>query len=392
MKSSSQSRVVVASPRLKNGSSEITENGAHADSNAFQLLSLFCGPGGLDEGFKRAGFCTRLAYDIDLEAVRTFNLNHCHDGHAEIAHQKDLRDLTLRGLLRSAGENFAPVGIIGGPPCQSFSVANVHQSDEDTRHGLPAVYASLIKRVNNHKPVSFFLFENVPGLLSLKHLHRFEKLKVQLTNAGFEISEKRLNAADFGVPQWRERVFIVGINRQLHPAAKWHWPNGDGERKTVAQVIGHLPEPIYNQRGMDPALIPFHPNHWTMVPRSRKFSQEGALTEGQAWGRSFRTLAWAEPSWTVAYGNREVHVHPNGKRRLSVYEAMLLQTFPHHYVLTGNISAQIRLVSEAVPPQMGFALATAIRDCLEPFIAEKRAPKLPAEATAVGSRPMGKAL
>lgn len=81
-------------------------------------------------------------------------------------------------------------------------------------------------------------------------------------------------------------------------------------------------------------------------------------------GRSFRTLSWDKPSWTVAYGHREVHVHPDGHRRLSVYEAMLLQTFPKSYRLTGNISAQIRLVSEAVPVRLAWHIALSIKRSL----------------------------
>ena len=91
---------------------------------------------------------------------------------------------------------------------------------------------------------------------------------------------------------------------------------------------------------------------------------KGMLAEGQSWGRSFRTLYWDRPSWTVAYGHREVHVHPHGHRRLSIYEAMLLQSFDHGYKLTGNISNQARLISEAVPPRLAWYIATRIRQIL----------------------------
>lgn len=331
-----------------------------------ELLSLFCGPGGLDYGFKRAGFSTRIAFDIDKECVATFNHNHAHD--APIAYQRDLRELTMQEVFALTGDDFAPMGVIGGPPCQSFSVSNVFQSENDPRHDLPAVYAQLLKDLNAHKPLSFFLFENVPGLLGPRHIHRYEQFKAMFAAAGFEIYEKTLDAMDFGIPQQRERIFIVGINRKLHPNEVWNWPVATTpekhQRRTVRQVLSGLPEPIHNEKGLDPGSIPFHRNHWTMVPRSKKFTTDGMLEEGQAWGRSFRTLAWDEPSWTVAYGNREVHVHPSGKRRLSIYEAMRLQSFPSDYELTGNISAQVRLVSEAVAPEMAFLLALSIRSAL----------------------------
>lgn len=326
-----------------------------------ELLSLFCGPGGLDLGFRRTGFRTRIAFDIDQESVNTFNRNHANG--RPVAFRRDLRDLTVDEIFETTGP-FQPVGVIGGPPCQSFSVSNVFQSDDDPRHDLPAVYASLLAKINRRHPISFFLFENVPGLLGKRHIHRYEKFKELFREAGFEISERLLDAQNYGVPQQRERIFIIGINRAIHPQVEWRWPPERSERLTVADVLRNLPEPIHNEKGLDASNIPHHPNHWTMVPRSKKFSIPGMLDEGQAWGRSFRTLKWDEPSWTVAYGNREVHVHPNGRRRLSVYEAMLLQSFPPTYQLTGNISSQIRLVSEAVAPQIAFYLALSVRLCL----------------------------
>lgn len=339
---------------------------AKAQNTGLQLLSLFCGPGGLDEGFKQAGFCTRIAFDIDQECVNTFNRNHHFPDRKNwnVAHKEDLKNLTPERIFELAEEKIAPVGVIGGPPCQSFSVSNVHQTEDDPRHSLPEIYARLLKKLNKRKAISFFLFENVPGLLGDRHKHRYEQFKSLFKEAGFNIFEERLNAVDFGVPQDRDRVFIVGINRELHPKNEWKAPPRENRIRTVRETIEDLPDPIFNEKGFPPDEVPVHPNHWTMVPRSKKFSTPGALEEGQAWGRSFRTLVWDQPSWTVAYGNREIHVHPSGRRRLSIYEAMLLQSFPKNYVLTGNISAQTRLVSEAVAPRMAWYLATSIRQCL----------------------------
>lgn len=326
------------------------------------LLSLFCGPGGLDEGFRQAGFSTWLAFDNDVDCVNTFNANLA--GEIPTAYRKDIRDLTIPNLDSLAKEPFLPVGVLGGPPCQSFSVSNVHPRENEPRHNLPLAYAKLLKLLNERSPLSFFVFENVPGLLGEKHRHRYEQFKKSFQRAGFELYENTLDAQRYGVPQERERVFIVGINKTKHPAARFEWPEPEKHRFTVRDFIYRLEEPVQNESGLDPKTFKVHPNHWCMVPRSKKFSTQGALTEGQARGRSFRTLAWNEPSWTVAYGNREVHVHPRGHRRLSIYEAMLLQSFPHSYVLTGNISAQTRLVSEAVPPRLGWHLAVSIRRSL----------------------------
>jgi DNA (cytosine-5)-methyltransferase 1 len=327
-------------------------------ANGLELLSLFCGPGGLDEGFRQAGFSTRMAFDNDQECVNTFKLNHAN----ATVEKEDIRNLTAARLDQLAGTSFKPVGIIGGPPCQSFSISNVHQSDEDPRHDLPMEYARLLKELNKRNPISFFLFENVPGLLGRNHQSRYELFKRNFMEAGFDLHENMLDAINYGVPQIRPRVFIVGINRKFHPRAVWNEPAKEESRpRTVREVIGGLPEPIVNSNGLNPDEFPVHPNHWTLVPRSSKFRRIGMLKEGQMIGRSYRTLKWDEPSWTVAYGHREVHVHPNGKRRISIYEAMLFQTFPRDYRLTGNITAQVRLISEAVPVRLAWHLAVQIR-------------------------------
>lgn len=324
------------------------------------LLSLFCGAGGLDEGFRQAGFTTELATDIDKEAIATFRRNHKN---ARVF-PCDVRALTVEKLDTQLGRTVKPVGVLGGPPCQSFSVSNVHQRDDDPRHGLPEAYAALLKDLNLRNPISFFVFENVPGLLGKKHRARYDAFKTLFADTGFDVEDNCLNAQYYGVPQDRERVIIIGINRTLHPDAVLRWPDQEDRIRTVREFIYGLPEPLCSQPGPEASEPPVHPNHRCMVPRSDKFRTENALVEGQACGRSFRTLAWDKPSWTVAYGHREVHVHPAGRRRLSMYEAMLLQSFPTNYQLTGNISAQVRLVSDAVPPRLAWHVAYAIRRSL----------------------------
>ncbi len=129
---------------------------------------------------------------------------------------------------------------------------------------------------------------------------------------------------------------------------------------TVADAIGELPPPLYFRRGLAAKDIPYHPNHWAMNPKSPKFYKD-FLKSRNSTGRSFRLLEWDKPSCTVAYGHNEVHVHPSGQRRLSVYEAMLLQGFPKDYQLLGTLTDQFRQVSNAVPPPLAEALGKSIR-------------------------------
>lgn len=341
----------------------------------FPILSLFSGAGGLDLGFARAGFEIRLAIDISDAAVKTYRRNH-PDTRVE---QLDLLEVTPEELLALWDEcaSEAPLGIVGGPPCQAFSVSNVHQREDDPRRLLVDRYAEIIATFAREKGIAFFVFENVPGLLTGRHKARFEAFRHACEKAGFRIYAKVVDAANFGLAQYRRRIIVVGIHERVGGDG-FDIPEGDRKPLTVRDVIGHLPEPWYYRPGLDPSKNPVHPNHWTQQPKSPKFTTKGALVPGTRLGRSFRVLQWDAPSWTVAYGHREVHVHPNCHRRLSVYEAMLLQGFPPDYVLEGTLSQQITLVSDAVPPPMGEAIARA----LSSWLARNSRDSMPAVASA----------
>lgn len=327
------------------------------------LLSVFCGAGGLDLGFEKAGYDVALAFDIRVDSVRSYNHNRVRD--KAIAHHLDVRTLSVALLDELHGEEFRPSGIIGGPPCQSFSRANKSQTADDPRRELPFVYAQLIADLNARHPLPFFAFENVTGLTEEPHRERFLELIKKLEDAGFSVTETVLNAINFGVPQNRARVILVGLNKESFKGRKWVPPspvNALAHDLTVRHAIGKLPEPTYFRRGLNSKDIEHHPNHWCMVPKSSKFKTEGALSAKKNRNRSFKTLDWDKPSLTVAYGNREVHVHPLLHRRLSVYEAMLLQGFPEDYELLGSLSSQITQVSEAVPPPMAEGIARALKE------------------------------
>lgn len=326
--------------------------------NAPSLISLFSGPGGLDEGFRQAGFRTLFAMDIDKAAVSTHRRNHPEAQ----ALQLDITALTVEDIVsywEERAQGAVPHGVIGGPPCQSFSYANTNQSEADKRHDLPYHYARILKGLNERYGLDFFVFENVPGLKAL-HTERFEAFKRHFQDAGFHLFEAGLEAWLYGVPQLRPRVFVVGINRDKYPLLEFKFPEPTcQEPRTVRDAISGLPAPAFFAKDLDPDTIPIHPNHWCMVPRSPKF-YDGTLSRAGKFGKSFAVLNWDKPSLTVAYGHREVHIHPDGTRRLSVYEAMLLQGFPSRYRLLGTLSDQIRLVSEVVAPPVAYHVAMAI--------------------------------
>lgn len=255
----------------------------------------------------------------------------------------------------------SPVGIIGGPPCQGFSRGNARANPDDPRNLLPFKYADILAELNERSQIHFFVFENVMGLMNRVHIERFRAIERRFEDAGFNIFPQELNAHSFGVAQNRRRLFIVGLNSTLHPNIKFEFPKGRGPRHCVRDAIEGLPAPAFFRRGITGEEIPHHPNHWTMTPKSPKLG-DGASTDG----RSFRKLLWDQESPTVAYGNREIHIHPDGGRRLSVHEAMLLQGFPRSYKLWGNFGQQVTQVCNAVPPPVARALARRIRKTLWP--------------------------
>jgi DNA (cytosine-5)-methyltransferase 1 len=334
------------------------------------VLSLFSGCGGLDKGFLDEGFDPLLAIDHNKAAVATYRRNFA----GTVVRQLDLSVLKGADLIQMWEEvsPLPPVGLIGGPPCQAFSQGNVSRYQDDPRRKLVNQYARLLRSLNRKFHLPFFVLENVPGLLSPRHKSNYLKLVDSCERTGFVVHPFLLDAKDFEVAQTRKRAFLIGLNQDLFSTeTKLLLAKSDTPKRTVACEIRGFPEPQYFDRRWYSEEIPFHPNHWTMNPRSQKFlhSRPQSFSKG---GRSFRVLDWDSPSWTVAYGNREVHIHPDGHRRLSVYEAMRLQGFPKDFVLEGTLSDQYRLVSDAVPPPLARAIAKALRELLSQTAATPR--------------------
>lgn len=300
-----------------------------------------------------------MACDNSQAAVNSYNRN-VKRKVAQVADLSDDGAVAFRKLVRQQLAAQQIEGIIGGPPCQGFSRGNASADPNDSRNRLAFRYADILTMLNTKNRIKFFVFENVMGLTTARHLVRFRAIRQSFLDAGFRIFHQELDAQDFGVPQHRRRLFIVGLNARRFPKVEFTFPNGTGERQTVKDAIYGLPVPTFFDRTQRSADIPYHPNHWTMKPKSAKLIQSASSTDG----RSFRQLAWNAVSPTVAYGNREIHVHPDGGRRLSVHEAMLLQGFPRDYTLAGNFSEQITQVSNAVPPPVAQAIARSIRQLL----------------------------
>jgi DNA (cytosine-5)-methyltransferase 1 len=320
-----------------------------------RIISLFCGAGGLDWGFHQEGFQVPLAIDISEAAIRTHKRNF-GTTHSVAADLIQLQPEGVYELVNGQVPAKSRIGVIGGPPCQGFSRANTSSKADDPRNELPKLYLDIVERLQQQYTVEFVVFENVLGIRDKKHAATYKALMNDLERLGFVVTEKELCALDFGVPQNRRRIVLSAMRKdQGYGEVR---PETRAGLKTVREAIGKLIAPKYFARSLTSVDIPLHPNHWTMQPKSPRFSDPDGV---YADGRSFKRLTWDEASPTVAFGNREIHVHPSGRRRLSIYEAMLLQGFPENFVLEGNLSQQVEQISNAVPPPLSQSIAAAVK-------------------------------
>lgn len=325
------------------------------------ILSLFSGCGGLDLGFEAAGYKTGLAFDLRPQSVASWNRNRPSD---PCAHVADINNLTISDMDALFGNRFSPIGVIGGPPCQSFTRANHYRSDEDPRSALVRRFFTLALRLHRVRhSLDFIVMENVLELKKAREGRLLATEIQRLEAEGFHVQILQLNANDFGVPQNRYRLFLLAINRLRLKKKGYTPPHPQNQMLTVRDAIHGLPEPVFFCDADKRKVFPHHPNHWCMTPQSSRFF-DGSLKSGQCSSRSFKTLSWDQPSIAVSYGHREVHVHPNGRRRLSIFEGMRLQGFPDSFILEGTLSAQIDQVSEAVPPPLAEAIARSVAEAI----------------------------
>lgn len=324
------------------------------------VLSFFSGAGGLDLGFTQAGFTVGMAFELDSAAVKTYRANFSQVEAIEVdldtATPSEVESKVL-GLVAPGGR----IAVIGGPPCQGFSRANVGAKADDPRNRLTLKLLQIAKHLGQKYIIEFLAFENVVGILDTRNESVYDQVADALDGLELKWQVDTYQAHDYGVPQKRRRVIFVGFRTGEQLAAFAPTPS-QGGRRTVRESISGLEEPRYFSRGVDPATFPVHQNHWTMTPKSAKFSRD--VSPESRSGRSFRRLIWDEPSPTVAYGHREIHVHPDGHRRLSIFEAMRLQGFPDSFTLQGNLSQQVQQISNAVPPPLSRAVAEAVRRAL----------------------------
>lgn len=298
-----------------------------------KVVSLFSGAGGLDLGFVMAGHEVIWANDLYEDAVHTYEKN--LGNHICL---KDIHDVNTEDIPDSDI-------IIGGFPCQGFSVANTKRSVGDERNEL---YKQLVRVIESKKP-KFFLAENVKGLANLDHGKVFKMILSDFEDVGYNVSYEILNAADYGVPQTRMRVIIVGVRKDINWEYEFPSPtnskNGDNGLpiwESVSEALSGIPDPDEKNN-----LV----NH---TYSKYKLNINGYI--------GHRLLDPDKPAPTVtARGDNRGGVvilpHPNGKRRMSCRELASVQSFPLDYEFCGNNSSVYRQIGNAVPPLLGYAVA-----------------------------------
>lgn len=300
-----------------------------------KVVSLFSGAGGLDLGFKQAGHTILWANDIDKDACATYRRN--INDHIVCA---DIKDIDINQIPDA---NI----VIGGFPCQGFSMANMRRSIEDERNLLYKFFYSVIKT----KQPEFFVAENVKGILSLGKGAVIEQIETDFQEAGYLTTVNLVNMADYGVPQTRQRVIILGqrkdINENMMIAVPKHThsrlPEMDGLPKwiSIKEAIEHFP---------DPDLPNSLPNHIYSAYKVEFRNFTG-----------HRQTDPNKPSPTIlARGNGKGGVcaipHYNGKRRLTIRESAAVQTFPDNFIFEGTMNSCYRQIGNAVPVRFAYLL------------------------------------
>lgn len=320
-------------------------------------VSLYCGGGGLDLGFAAAGF--KPGFSTDLSSIFCSTVERNLPGHAVEAF--DMNNLkgshVLKALARTINRE-TPDVVIGGPPCQSFSILGDRKSTTDPRGKLVFEYARFIRET---KPAAF-LFENVPGILTVNEGADWDNLLAYFhEQTGFTTKWTRMNAVTFGVPQARQRVFIVGF-RETKTAAKFQWPE-----PTYAVSGMQLSHDLKPPRAARLALegVDGVANHVLREHGERVVTRYSKIPPGERDKKDHTDRIHPDrPSGTVLVGSGagggRPFIHPMEHRHITVREAARLQSFPDWWVFEGGPTAAYRQVGNAVPPLLGKAVATSL--------------------------------
>lgn len=340
-------------------------------SNNLRTIDCFCGAGGLSVGFEKAGFNVIYAFDIDEASINTYKHNpKYHHGQAFV---RNIYNVTKKSIEEDLGHELGKIDVmIGGPPCQGFSIQR-RGDNNDPRNQLILEYCRLIKEI---KP-RFFVLENVGGLMSTRGKPYVKVLKDTLRTAGYAIQMEKLTASDFGVPQDRKRVIIVGELSDNTKHFEYPMPL-EAPKATVRDAIADLMSKNENDV----------PNHKADKLSEINLKRIQAISEGQGHDSlpddlqlkchknnnghrhldTYGRMAWDKPSPTITARfdsfSRGRFGHPVLDRTITLREGARLQTFPDDFEFLGSKVEVARQIGNAVPPLLAERLAEKIKECL----------------------------
>lgn len=341
------------------------------------IIDLFCGAGGLSLGFEKTGFESVLAIDMWEDAINTFNLNR----NKKIGVVEDISKLDTNYIKKNI--NGCIHGIVGGPPCQGFSLAG-KRSIEDERNKLYKDYFTFLEEINP----DFFVIENVIGILNFDNGRVKQDIIKRASSAGYNVYNQVLIASDYGVPQNRKRVFFVGI-KKTKDNGTFLFPKILNSKISCEEAISDLPsldkevnskkyrvEPLTNyQKSMRGNCNIVYNHEQTKHSEETKkliaMVPEGGglkdLPKEYAGDRKYssllRRMNSKKPSNTIDTGHR-TYFHYKENRIPSVREAARIQSFPDDYIFSGSKVNQYKQVGNAVPPLLAAKIAQSIKNYL----------------------------
>lgn len=370
-----------------------------------KAISLFCGAGGCSLGFEKANYDVIFATDINAAALATYRKNFPNTKSLAV----DINQLDFDKLLNELNLGVGELDfLIGGPPCQGFSTAGTRFWD-DPRNMLLKSYVNALDKI---KP-KWFLMENVEGLLTANngiYLHEAAKAFIEL---GYKIRIEKIYAHEYGVPQRRKRVFVIGnrlgvdfdlpeptiqvkgrifrnsditlrhtisalpeptqgknqsLTYQTSPESEWEEQLRNGAKvltdhhvffltKIQLERIRHL------KQGQTMKDLPVKLQHESFQRRSNRRVQDGTPSEKRGGAPSgIKRLVYDEPSLTITGAATREFIHPTQNRPLTIREAARIQTFPDSFVFEGNDSEKIQQIGNAIPPLLARIFAEHIKN------------------------------
>lgn len=370
------------------------------------IFSFFAGAGFLDLGFETSGFNIVYVNEIFSPFIQAYQYSRSllnlpspeygyhHGQEGDITKLTEgLQPLRLGELVKDCRKSSDIIGFIGGPPCPDFSIGGKNRGHLGDHGKLSASYIELICQ----QQPDFFLFENVKGLWKTKkHRLFFEALKQQLNQAGYVLTERLINAVEYGVPQDRERIILIGFQSQLikdmetkldkkqvllEGAFPWekhtlyhkdkifsyNWSQSQPfQEDSILSCPDGIPQELTVEYWFIKNDVLNHPNAAHYFQPRAGIKKIATINEGDDSKKSYKRLHRWRYSPTACYGNNEVHLHPYKVRRISAAEALAIQSLPAHFVLPDNMSLthMFKTIGNGVPYLASKALAQTILEFL----------------------------